>query len=79
MLICSPLVMLRRYTEYAIAGLLGVIVLQGLGYGLIFDLAFFLRNLSVIGGLLMVFSDAMATKRQGFAGIPQMSETSRRK
>ena len=51
----------------------------GLGYGLIFDMSFFLRNLSVIGGLLMVLSDSLQTKKKLFAGLPSISETDRRK
>ena len=75
----SSAVILKRYTEYAVVGLLSVVVIQGFGYGLIFDLNFFLRNLSVIGGLFMVFSDSMITRNQRFAGIPTISETDRKK
>jgi len=49
------------------------VVLQALGYGLIFDLNFFLRNLSVMGGLLMVLSDSWVRKRV-FAGLPSVDE-----
>jgi len=70
---------MKRYTEYAVIGLLSVVVIQGFGYGLIFDLTFFLRNLSVIGGLVMVFSETMVNKKKSFAGIPTMSETDRKK
>ena len=52
---------------------------SGLGYGLLFDLSFFLRNLSVVGGLLMVLSDTLQNKKKLFAGIPSLSETDRRK
>ncbi|KAJ7207081.1 SURF4 family-domain-containing protein [Mycena pura] len=79
MLGASGLVITKRYTEYAVAGLLGVVVIQGFGYGLIFDLNFFLRNLSVIGGLFMVFSDSMVTRKKLFAGLPTISETDRKK
>ncbi|KAJ7695451.1 SURF4-domain-containing protein [Mycena rosella] len=75
----SSMIILKRYTEYAVAGLLGVVIIQGFGYGLIFDLNFFLRNLSVIGGLFMVFSDSMVTRKKLFAGLPSISETDRRK
>jgi hypothetical protein len=69
----------KRYTEYAVMGLLSVVILQGFGYGLIFDLNFFLRNLSVIGGLFMVFSDSMVNKNRNFAGIPSISDSDRKK
>ncbi|KAF8512664.1 SURF4 family-domain-containing protein [Hysterangium stoloniferum] len=75
----STLTITRRHTEFAVAGLLSVVIIQGFGYGLIFDMNFFLRNLSVIGGLLMVFSDSMSTRKKGFAGLPMLSETDRKK
>ncbi|KAF8067827.1 SURF4 family-domain-containing protein [Lyophyllum atratum] len=79
MLSGSSAVILKRYTEYAVAGLLAVVIIQGFGYGLIFDLNFFLRNLSVIGGLFMVFSDSMVSRKTLFAGLPSISETDRKK
>lgn len=74
----SFLVIIRKYTEYAVGGLLGVVVTQALGYGLIFDLNFFLRNLSVMGGLLMVLSDSWVRKKFAPAGLPQIDEKDRR-
>lgn len=76
---CSVLVIQRKYPTHAVGGLLGVVVGQALGYGLIFDLSFFLRNLSVIGGLLMVLSDSLGAKKQLWAGLPSISETDRKK
>ncbi|KAL4400843.1 ER-derived vesicles protein Erv29 [Malassezia pachydermatis] len=79
MLIASTFVLLRRFPEISIGSLLFVIVFQGIGYGLITDFNFFLRNLSVIGGLLMVFSDSLANQRKNlFAGLPSISETDKR-
>ncbi|PGH07976.1 hypothetical protein GX51_01416 [Blastomyces parvus] len=78
MISCSTLVIARKHSEYAVAGLLGVVVTQALGYGLIFDLTFFLRNLSVIGGLLMVLSDSWVRKRFVPAGLPQLDEKDRK-
>src|ERR1700752_5219868 len=78
MSVCSFLVIARKHTEIAVAGLLAVVVTQGLGYGLIFDLNFFLRNLSVIGGLLMVLSDSWVRKTKAFAGLPSIDEKDRK-
>jgi uncharacterized membrane protein YphA (DoxX/SURF4 family) len=75
---CSTLVIIRKHSEYAVAGLMGVVVTQALGYGLIFDLNFFLRNLSVMGGLLMVLSDSWVRKTKAFAGLPQLEEKDRK-
>ena len=71
---CATLVIMRRYSEYAVVGLLAVVVIQALGYGLIFDLNFFLRNLSVMGGLLMVLGDSAVKKSRAFAGLPTIDE-----
>lgn len=78
MVFCSILVITRKHSDYAVAGLMGVVVTQALGYGLIFDLNFFLRNLSVIGGLLMVLSDSWVRKTKAFAGLPQIDEKDRK-
>ncbi|KAI9845340.1 MAG: hypothetical protein M1837_004962 [Sclerophora amabilis] len=74
----SVLVIARRYSEYAVAGLLGVVITQALGYGLIFDLNFFLRNLSVMGGLLMVLSDSWVRKKFAPAGLPEIDDKDRK-
>lgn len=79
MIIGASAVMTKKHAEYAVGVLCGVVVMQALGYGLIFDLNFFLRNLSVIGGLLMVFTDTMYQKKTLFAGLPSLSETDRKK
>lgn len=78
MMSCSILVIIRKYSDYAVFGLMGVVVTQALGYGLIFDINFFLRNLSVIGGLLMVLSDSWVRKTKAFAGLPTLDEKDRK-
>src|SRR2546430_7214400 len=78
MCICSIMVIIRKHSEYAVAGLLGVVITQALGYGLIFDLNFFLRNLSVMSGLLMVLSDSWVRKKFAPAGLPQIDEKDRK-
>jgi ER-derived vesicles protein len=78
MVSCATLVIIRKYSDYAVGGLMAVVVVQALGYGLIFDLNFFLRNLSVIGGLLMVLSDSWIRKSKAFAGLPEIDEKDRK-
>lgn len=78
MISCSTLVIARKHSDYAVAGLIGVVITQALGYGLIFDLNFFLRNLSVMGGLLMVLSDSWVRKSKAFAGLPEIDEKDRK-
>jgi ER-derived vesicles protein len=70
--------MARKKTEMAVVGLGCVIISQWIGYGLLFDGNFFLRNLSVAGGLLMLLADAYSSRRkQLFAGLPSMNESDR--
>lgn len=75
---CSIMIIARKNSDYGVFGLIGVVVLQGLGYGLVFDLNFFLRNLSVMGGLLMVLSDSWVRKRFAPAGLPTLDEKDRK-
>lgn len=78
MTVSSFMIIVRKHSEYAVAGLLGVVITQALGYGLIFDLNFFLRNLSVMGGLLMVLSDSWVRKKFAPAGLPTLDEKDRK-
>lgn len=75
---CSIMIIARKHSDYGVMGLIGVVVLQGIGYGLVFDLNFFLRNLSVMGGLLMVLSDSWVRKKFAPAGLPQLDEKDRK-
>eukprot|EP00158_Paraphelidium_tribonemae_P001790 Partr_v1_DN24815_c0_g1_i1_m29829 putative surfeit locus protein len=77
MLAGSTMAILRKFTTIAVGMLASVVVIQSIGYGLLFDLSFFFRNLSVIGGLLMLLSEALAKKKDLFAGLPQISEMER--
>lgn len=79
MVTASGAVITRKHSDYAVGGLISVVILQALGYGLIFDLNFFLRNLSVMGGLLMVLSDSWVRKSKAFAGLPEIDEKDRKK
>ncbi|KAJ2774704.1 ER-derived vesicles protein erv29 [Coemansia nantahalensis] len=80
MLAGSALAISRRRTEYAVGGLFAVVVLQGFAYGLMFDFKFFVRNLSVVGGLLMLLAESLlAQRRNVFAGLPSLSDEDRSK
>src|SRR5271168_448507 len=80
----SYLIVARKHTEIGVVTLLIVVISQALGYGLVFNVSFFFRfyplyiytyprNLSVIGGLLMVLSDSFHRRKIAFAGLPQLS------
>lgn len=59
-----------------VGSLLFVVVAQAFAYGLLFNLSFFVRNLSVIGGLLMVVSDAFVHDRRllSMPGLPLLED-----
>jgi len=78
MSVASVYVIARRKTMYASIALAAVVVIQAIGYGLIFDISFFLRNLSVIGGLLLVLSDSWVRSTSGGAGLPKLNETDKK-
>jgi ER-derived vesicles protein len=76
MMICgSTMAIFKKMTTIAVGMLVGVVFMQSVGYGLIFHFDFFFRNLSVLGGLLLLLSESMSKKKDLFAGLPQLTET----
>lgn len=75
----SYLIIAKKYVLYGTAALFFVLISQGFVYGLIFDLQFFFRNLSLIGGLLLVVSDEFSQDRRrlGLPGLPQLDNKDR--
>lgn len=72
MLAASTLLVLRRYLMFATVTLCLVVFFQGVFYGLIFDSQFLLRNLSVMGGLILAFSDTLVREKRSLAGLPML-------
>lgn len=68
----SLLVVSHKNLIYGVGALIFVVVSQALVYGLVFNFQFFFRNLSIIGGLLMVLSDAFIRDRRALnlPGLP---------
>ncbi|CCK72382.1 protein ERV29 KNAG_0K00140 [Huiozyma naganishii CBS 8797] len=74
MFVGATLLILRKQTNYATGALCGCIVLQGLVYGLFGGSAFVLRNFSVIGGLLIAFSDSIVQNKTTFGMLPELHD-----
>ncbi|CAB4256156.1 similar to Saccharomyces cerevisiae YGR284C ERV29 Protein localized to COPII-coated vesicles, involved in vesicle formation and incorporation of specific secretory cargo [Maudiozyma barnettii] len=74
MSIGSTLFMLRKQTNYATGALCACIILQGLVYGLFTGSSFILRNFSVIGGLLIAFSDSIVQNKTTFGMLPELQD-----
>lgn len=72
MMIGATLLILRKQTVYATTALICTVVLQGLVYGLFTGSSFVLRNISVIGGLLIAFGDSIVTNRATFGMLPEL-------
>jgi uncharacterized membrane protein YphA (DoxX/SURF4 family) len=77
MLAASSMAILKKRTEIAVGVLFSTVVLQSIVYGLVTEWHFFLRNVSIIGGLLMLLADALSRRRTIFAGLPSLNENDR--
>lgn len=74
MFLGATLLILRKQTVYATGALCSCIVLQGIIYGLFAGSSFVLRNFSVIGGLLIAFSDSIVQNKTTFGMLPELHD-----
>ncbi|KAI9495755.1 SURF4 family-domain-containing protein [Zychaea mexicana] len=84
MLVFSSFIITKRHVTISVVALLAVVGTQALMYGLVFDMLFFLRNLSIMGGLLLCLSESLlrrhsSQKSSTMFALPQMSESERHK
>lgn len=81
MITASTFLVLRKKAMYATLALVAVVLLQGLAYGLIFDTQFILRNLSVVGGLILAFSDSIVRDKRllNMPGLPMINNQDNKK
>lgn len=81
MLAASLLLILRKRSEESTIALIIIIVTQGFAYGLIFEGLFILRNLSVVGGLILAFSDTLVRDKRllSMPGLPMLNNKDNKK
>lgn len=72
MIIASTMLIGRKRPDISTCVLIGVVISQGLFYGLFTEGSFLLRSFSVIGGLLLAFSDSIVKDRRTIAGLPMV-------
>lgn len=77
----STMLILRKKNELSTGSLIAVVLLQGIFYGLIFDGLFILRNLSVVGGLILAFSDSLVRDKRSLSmpGLPMVNNQDNKK
>lgn len=68
------LVLFRQRVEIACGTLFFIVCLQTVAYSILWDLHFLLRNLALIGALLLVLAEARVEGRSLFAGVPSLGE-----
>ncbi|CAG9783311.1 unnamed protein product [Diatraea saccharalis] len=64
----------RLKVDIACGLLFFIVVLQTFAYSILWDMQFLLRNLALIGALLLVVAEARAEGRSLFAGVPSLGE-----
>jgi len=64
----------RLQVPIACGILFGVVILQTLAYSILWDFHFLLRNLALIGALLLVLAESRSEGKSLFAGVPTMGE-----
>ncbi|KAG4075590.1 hypothetical protein HA402_003415 [Bradysia odoriphaga] len=68
------MVMGRLKVEIACGLLFFIVVLQTVAYSILWDIQFLLRNLALIGALLLVLAESRVEGRSLFAGVPSLGE-----
>lgn len=68
------LVIFRYRVEIACGTLFFIVVLQTVAYSILWDIQFLLRNLALIGALLLVLAESRVEGRSLFAGVPSLGE-----
>ncbi|XP_065185631.1 surfeit locus protein 4 homolog [Sycon ciliatum] len=71
-LVGGALVMIRMKVEIGVGTLFGVVILQTLAYSILWNLHFFLRNLALSGGLLLLLAEIRDEGKSMFAGVPSV-------
>lgn len=68
------MVIARFRVTIACGVLFFIVVLQTIAYSILWDLQFLLRNLALIGALLLVLAESRVEGKSLFAGVPSMGE-----
>lgn len=72
------MVLIQKKVTIACGLLFFIVVLQTFAYSILWDVQFLLRNLALIGALLLVLAESHVEARSLFAGVPTISDNSPR-
>lgn len=76
MAVGSALVVAKKQLLFGVCSLLGVLFSQAVAYGH-YDLTFFSRMFSLVGGLLLVVSEVFAQEKRRMPSLPEMDSKDR--
>lgn len=69
-LVGCVMVLLRKYVQIACIDLFCIILLQSIAYSPLWNLKFFLKNLALMGGVLLLFVESKSENKSLMAGLP---------
>ncbi|ESN96852.1 hypothetical protein HELRODRAFT_85923 [Helobdella robusta] len=72
----AAIVLGRKYVNVGIAVLFFVVILQTIAYNILMEPRFLLKNLALLGGLVLLVAENKAQGKSLFAGLPSMGEGS---
>eukprot|EP01134_Creolimax_fragrantissima_P000605 CFRG0605T1 len=78
-LLASGMVLARKQVVPAVAMLFAIVVLQTALYSPLWGANFFARNLSLVGGLVLLLAEARVEKDKNFADVPSMGDEDKQK
>ncbi|XP_023215859.1 surfeit locus protein 4 homolog [Centruroides sculpturatus] len=70
----SVMVMFRIRVEAACGLLFSIVVIQSIAYNILWDMQFLLRNLSLVGALLLLLAESRVEGKSLFAGVPTLGD-----
>ncbi|KAI5700141.1 hypothetical protein M8J75_014804 [Diaphorina citri] len=68
------LVLLQKRVPLAVGALFFIVLLQTIAYKILLDFQFLMRNLALVGALLLVLADSQQEARSVFAGVPSIGD-----
>uniref|UniRef100_A0A8D9FC95 Surfeit locus protein 4 homolog n=1 Tax=Cacopsylla melanoneura TaxID=428564 RepID=A0A8D9FC95_9HEMI len=68
------LVLLQKRVPLAVGVLFFIVFLQTIAYSILLDFQFLMRNLALVGALLLVLADSHQEARSVFAGVPSIGD-----